>query len=95
MSECSCPVCPLVKANVQTCNVIIHMTDEGYNFMPQAAEEFHEEFATLVHYAMAAKLRINKTWNHNGPDHTCHIKRIDKEIYRICFHALNSVEPMD
>jgi hypothetical protein len=95
MSECSCPVCPLVKANVQTCIVIVHMMEEGYNIMPEEAKEFHEQFAALVRSAMAAKLRVKQTWEHTGPDHNCYIKRIDKEIYKICFHTINSVEPMD
>lgn len=95
MSECSCPVCPLVKADIQTCRVVVQMFDDGYNIMPEAAEEFHEQFAALVRSAMAAKLRVKQTWEHTGPDHNCYIKRIDKEIYKICFHTINSVEPMD
>ena len=90
MTECTCPICPLIKANVQTCNVIVQMTDKGYNIMPQTANEFHKQWAGLVRNAMATKLRINRNWTHNGADHECNVKRLSKEIYQVCFHTLKT-----
>ena len=93
MSECSCPVCPLVKANVQVCDVIYE--DKGDKFglnCPENLKKFHKEFELLVAATKHYQTPIGSNWHHNDKDHECCVKRMSETFYKICFHAITSEE---
>jgi len=91
MDECSCPVCPLVKANLQVCDLIYEQKRDKYGLTCAPEHRvFHLQFEQLVASAMSQKLPIGATWTHDGKDHDCNIMRISKNIYKICFHTLTS-----
>jgi hypothetical protein len=51
---------------------------------------FHSQFEALVQTARSQKLRVGSNWEHTGHDHECYVKRLSKNIYKICFHTISS-----
>jgi len=93
MSECSCPVCPLVKANVQVCDVIFEYKGDKFGlYCPDDLKKFHVQFAHLVATARDYQTPIGSNWHHNDKDHECCVKRMSETFYKICFHAITSEE---
>lgn len=87
MTECACPICPLVKANTHVCDVIVQLCDGGYNIMPDHAKLFHEQYYTLADEARRAKTKIGASLSRYSTDHEYHIKRLTKDLYKVCFHT--------
>ena len=87
MPDCSCPVCNLKKAKVNTSRVVIELFDNGFNLMPQGAEPNKYDFHSLVLTAKEEGLEIGETWADEGKGYEYHVKRIDDDIYKICFHT--------
>jgi len=94
MSECSCPICPLVKANVQVCDVVYEQepNNQFALYCSMEMRQFHKQFEQLVCSAKENKTPIGYNWEHKGEDHECHVKRLSDKIYKICFHAITSEE---
>jgi len=96
MTECDCPICPLVKANTHVCDVIVQIADLGYNIMPDSAKQFHEQYYTLALIAKQQKTKINKTFSRYGTDHEYHVKRLTNDLYKVCFHTKpKEKDPLD
>jgi len=94
MPECSCPICPLTKANVQVCDVVYEeLSNKKFGlYCSEEMRQFHEEFNTLVSLAKRDNTPIGSNWSHNDATYKCDIKRIAEKIYKICFHTLADKE---
>ena len=87
---CTCPICPLTADNVQTCDVIVRICDDGYNIMPQAAQKYHKQFYQLAYEAKVNKTRVNQDYTYQGQGYEFNVKRLTKDLYKVCFHTLKT-----
>ena len=55
--------------------------------MPQAANPYKYDFQSLALTAKESDLEIGDTWTDEGKGYSCCVKRIDDDIYKICFHT--------
>ncbi len=95
MTECSCPICPLVAAKMNTRSVVIQLFDKGFNIMPRAVDKFKYDFESLALIAKDKGVEIGKSWSVETEDYEFHVKRIDDTIYTICFHTFETDSESD
>jgi hypothetical protein len=94
MTECSCPICPLVKADVQVCDVVYEeLPNKEFGlYCSVEMRQFNQQFEQLVYCAKKSETPIGSNWTHKDDDHTCCVERLADKIYKICFHAHKSGE---
>lgn len=95
MTECSCPLCHLKEAKVNTSRIVIELFDKGFNLMPREAEPHKYDFQSLALTAKEKGLEIGETWSDEGDGYEYHVKRIDDDIYKICFHTFETDSESD
>ena len=100
MTECDCPFCPLVKANVQTCDVLVKVDDDGENLSLGGITCTPDLVALRRHFFVISVVARN---NHKLPrgysidfglenKYSCNVFRQTNDTYKICFHNLNVEE---
>jgi hypothetical protein len=76
-----------MQAKVSTI-AVIQLFDHGFNLMPQSLASQHKyDFQSLVLTAKEEGLEIGETFDDEGNGYEYHVKRIDDNIYKICFHT--------
>ena len=87
--ECDCPWCPLVKDNVQVCDVIVYLnTGRLTSFIP-LSEEVRKHLFTISIWARNNQNLKKKGRNIvlNKDDFDCCVECLKKDTYKVCFHA--------
>ena len=95
---CDCPFCPLVKANLQVCDLLIKIDTDGdeFSFGGISDENYiHLGEQLFILCAIArnnAKLPIGKhlDLSDDNKRYTCWVSQPEKDIYSICFHNLEA-----
>jgi hypothetical protein len=91
--NCDCPYCPLTAANVQTCDVLVVLkpNDRSEVYCPKELNPLAEHFNTLMLYCRNnCKQKIGTSLDLSKPnDYECNVNRLNRDTFKICFHALN------
>jgi hypothetical protein len=58
--------------------------------MPQDVQKYHEQFYQLVCEAIIDNTRINKDYTRQGKGFEFNVKRLTKDLYKVCFHTLKT-----
>ena len=93
---CTCPICPLVAANLQVCNLIVSVKSEKRE--GQCGYDLHSSTkipGTLVYCItrMVHDLRmlsppvVGECRSFNSKEWEGHITRMDETNYDFCFHT--------
>lgn len=102
--NCDCPFCPLVKANLQTCDLFVKIDDDGENLSCGGISD--ENYTHLSHHLFIlsvlarnnAKLPIGKHLDLSDKEnnrYSCWVFRPYDDIFSICFHTLHGdTDPM-
>ena len=100
--ECGCPFCPLIKANVQTCDVLVVLkpNDRSEVYCSKELKPLGEHFNNIMRYCRNnCKQKINTSLDISQTGCSCNVRRINRDTFKICFHTLNAPEdpiaPMD
>ena len=101
---CNCPICPLVTANAQVCNVKITFTKDGYRFQATREDGITDELLRhqndfMILAATARnnyKLKKGQTWDEETRnDCEFHIECLRKNQFKVCFHAKKKPEVLE
>ena len=95
--KCSCPFCPLVVLNIQTCDVwgILKKDSIGMlipttlveNLAEAEANEIRDSFHTIVLWSLQEmKKRKTTTIDYKTDNCELYVKRLHKRV-KVCFHA--------
>lgn len=93
--ECDCPYCPLIKDNVQVCDVYIKMFDDGEHLghaikCRSELKKFSEDFFTLALYARNnCKLKLGDSIDISRKGCSCNVHHFENDIFKVCFHTLH------
>jgi hypothetical protein len=94
-AECDCPLCPLIAANVNACNIemdIVSGKNEPLRVRFTNLGEYaqlHEHFAMLMLMAKNNdKLKIKRGITYTNDTCKYTIDRISKNRFKICFHTI-------
>jgi len=95
--ECHCPICVLIKANVQVCDVKVACGKKTISTAYPAGKGY-EVWATnwdvdmaikmLVVTAKDTKVPISSSYHLEKPDFSINIYRESEMMYKFCFHSL-------
>ena len=92
--ECDCPICPLVAANIQVCDVVVKIKDTGC--VLECCDKDEEKIAGLHHHFMVLaatarnnfKLKKGESWDEERrSDCEFYVKCLRKNQYKVCFHT--------
>ena len=92
-TQCDCPICPLVKNNVQVCDVLVRENDTKqeykvyHNDLPK--EDADNIYGLVVGTTYKDPIKIGSSRTMKGDDYCATVERIAKNKYRVCFHAEN------
>jgi len=92
MVECDCPFCPLTEANVNVCDVMIMDMGE-YNriYGPKGAVPYELGVhinSVILYCKNNLKQKVGTSLNLSQPGHTCNVERINKGLFKFCFHTV-------
>lgn len=92
MSEvCACPFCPMVKANLQVCDVIITESKESWNIRKtgEPMGDLGDAVILLVRFAKQEHLPVgySRCFDKSG-EYTCNLYRTKRNEYKFCFHVI-------
>jgi len=102
--NCECPFCPLVDANLQTCDLYIKIKDDGENLSCGGISQkdyVHLSDHLFIISVLArnnAKLPIGKHLDLSDKEngrYSCWVSRPQEDIFSICFHTLHKPLDMD
>ena len=100
--ECGCPFCPLIKANVQTCDVLVVLKSHEHSqvLCDDSLGPLAEHFHTLMRYCRNnCKQKVGTSIDLSQTEYSCNVYRLKYDTFKICFHTLNAPEdpiaPMD
>lgn len=93
-TQCDCPICPLVKNNVQVCDVLVRENDtkqeyKVYHTSGLAEEDADNLYGLVVGMTYKDPIKIGSSRTMKGDDYCATVERIAKNKYRVCFHAEN------
>jgi hypothetical protein len=100
--ECDCPICPLVAANIQVCDIIIKFRPTDIRL--HCSDDDAEKITGLhIHFVMLAgtarnnyKLKKGECWSEEErSDCEFHIECLRKNQFKVCFHAKKKVEVLE
>ena len=94
---CDCWLCPLTESNTQVCDVLLRRTDTGFRY---GVPDKHKDMTPIVtaslmkfalHMMVIHKLEkkqaIGDSCDIDEPTYEFYMKRIMKNVWKICFHA--------
>jgi len=91
--ECDCPFCPLVKRNVQVCDIIVRFpttTTVEFKGIPDDLWDLRGNFCTIALFArnnLRLKAKVGHCRTLDRSDYICNVVCLTKNVYKVCFHA--------
>ena len=85
-----CPICILTKNKVNVCDVLVKFDGDNCNVYSKnnLSDEIKHSLCFLAHVAkLNWKLKNNENGSIVETNYRYDIKRISKDIYKVCFHC--------
>ena len=97
MSDCNCPICPLVKAKIQVCNFVVKYDEKNSNVSCISGYENIED-SNLKALCRFVLNEINGKKFLSGEERECKqekyeycIERMGHQYYKVCFHSTKRI----
>ena len=96
MPECSCPLCPLAEAKLHFCDVRVRLMRSGNlikgfrlfgDHLERVPDRLKGEIIKIVLWARQKNLKMNQDLDLDQKDCECHVQRVDRSVYKVCFHT--------
>jgi hypothetical protein len=89
MAFCDCPICPLVQANTQVCNVLVRVRNNQYpNTTTNIRSDLSKHIITLVlHHKNNLHLKINESHTVEMDGYHYTVERPTRTLFKVCFHT--------
>jgi hypothetical protein len=98
MTECYCPFCPLIAANLNVCDVMVmDMGKENRIYGPDGRIPFEigEHINDIILYCKKnQKQKVGESLDLSRPGYTCNVARLKRGLFKFCFHTVPEENPL-
>jgi hypothetical protein len=96
-NQCDCPLCPLLKNNVQVCDVLIKENPKTKKYTVYHDEGLSKEnadnlYKLLVGFIHRTPIKVGQSIDSNGKEFDAYIEHKRRDLYKVCFHAKKKEE---